>query len=91
MLVSAHVGSHLGKLLVLRLLRAVRVRHVAALAKLLKVFLQPQLGIGQVLLLLLLLRRWCSVLVDVGTRTSAHLRVGVSVGGHAGAHCTAGA
>jgi hypothetical protein len=60
-------------MLILRLLR-MRVHHVAALAQLLQIFLQAQLRIGQ-MLLLLLLRGWCLGVVGIWALRSAHLRV----------------
>jgi hypothetical protein len=72
-LVRAHRGGHLSQMLVLRLLR-MRVHHVTALTELLQIFLQAQLRIGQ-MLLLLLLRGWCLGVVGIWALRSAHLRV----------------
>jgi hypothetical protein len=86
-LVRAHRRRHLGQLLVLGLLRVSCVHHVAAFPELLQVLLQPQLRVRHVLLLVLLLRGWCLIMIDVGARSSAHLRVGVGIGRrHVGLH-----
>jgi hypothetical protein len=78
MLMRAHGGRHLGKRLVLGLLLIACVHHIATFPKLLQVLLQAQLRVGHVLLLLL--RGWCIVVIDVCARSSAHLRAGIGIG-----------
>jgi hypothetical protein len=73
--VRALQGSHLGWLLVLRLLGAVRVHDLVA--ELLQLLLQLKFRIGQVLVLLL--RGWCAIVISIWARSSAHLRIWIRV------------
>ena len=75
MRVCALHGRHLSWLLVLRLLRTARVHNLVA--ELLKLLLKLKVRIGQVLVLLL--RRWCAIVVPVWTRPSAHLRIWIRI------------
>lgn len=55
-------------------------------AELLKLLLQLKLGVSQILVLLL--RRWCAIVVSIWARSSTHLRIGVAIiRSHDAAHC----
>lgn len=75
MRVRALQGSHLGWLLVLRLLRTTSVHNLVA--ELLELLLKLQIRICQVLVVLL--RRWCAIVIAIGTRSSAHLGIWIAV------------
>jgi hypothetical protein len=67
-------GSHWSWLLVLVLLRACMHDLVA---ELLELFLQLEIGIGQVLVLLL--RRWCPIVIAIWAGPSIHLAIWIAI------------
>ena len=76
MRVRALQGSHWRWLLVLVLLWAGMHDLVAELLKLL---LQLEVRIGQVLVLVLMLRGWCAIVIAVRARSSTHLSIWVAI------------